>query len=137
MRLFPIITAITVIAVLYLLVFERDQLLSFSGAGAPADSETISAEAEVTAENANDGARAVPVVALRSEATSIDGAVILRGRTEAARQVEDQMYEARVAAGELAPNEHKRTHDEQPIQFVNRLYFGTYQLPVASTLSGL
>ena len=88
MRLFPIITAVIVIAVLYLLVFERDQLLSFSGVGSATDAETNSAEAEVQTARNGDGPRAVPVVALRSEATSIDGAVILRGRTEAARQVD-------------------------------------------------
>ncbi|MGI9390119.1 MAG: efflux RND transporter periplasmic adaptor subunit [Boseongicola sp.] len=88
MRLFPIITAIVVIGVLYLLVFERDQLLSYSGVGAAPSAAEASAEAEEPAANGGKDVRAVPVVALRSEATSIDGAVIVRGRTEAARQVD-------------------------------------------------
>ncbi len=84
MRLFPIIAAILAVGVLYLLVFERDQLLSFFGAGT---AETTEIVADVT-DAEDDGARAVPVVALRSQAKKIDGAVILRGRTEAARQVD-------------------------------------------------
>lgn len=86
MRLFPILTAIVVVGVLFLLVFQRDTLLSFSGA------ETEQAEPEVieaVVDRDEDAPQqAVSVVAMRSTATSIDGAVILRGRTEAARQVD-------------------------------------------------
>jgi multidrug efflux system membrane fusion protein len=88
MRLFPIITAVVVVALLYLLVFERDRLMAYSGVGTEAGSVATSSEVEPVAATAEDGARAVPVVALRSEATTIDGAVILRGLTEAARQVD-------------------------------------------------
>ncbi len=85
MRLFPILTALTVVAVLYLLVFERDRVLDFSGAETAQVEETAPEPAE-TETDASDNR--VAVVALKSEATTIDGAVILRGRTEAARQVE-------------------------------------------------
>lgn len=88
MRLFPIITAVIVVALLYLLVFERDRLLAFSGVGAEAESAAMSGEVEPVDTTAAETTRAVPVVALHSEATSIDGAVILRGLTEAARQVD-------------------------------------------------
>lgn len=87
MRLFPIVIAVIVATVLYLLVFERDRLLDF----AASDSEVPSVEeiAE-TAPPAPDtsATRAVHVVALQSKASQIDSAVILRGRTEAARQIE-------------------------------------------------
>jgi len=85
MRLFPILTAITVVAVLYLLIFERDRVLDFSGAQTAQTEETAPETAEA-ADDASDSS--VAVVALKSEASTIDGAVILRGRTEAARQVE-------------------------------------------------
>ncbi len=86
MRLFPIITAIAVVGVLFLLVFQRDALVSFSGA----ETEVVE-EVVITAVADRDQSptrAAVSVVVLRSTADTIDGAVILRGRTEAARQVE-------------------------------------------------
>ena len=81
MRLMPILTAILVAATLYLLIFERDRLLAMAGV-AP---ETAAEEAVATTD---EGDERVSVVAMRSTASSIDGAVILRGRTEAARQVD-------------------------------------------------
>ncbi|SMX22409.1 efflux RND transporter periplasmic adaptor subunit [Boseongicola aestuarii] len=86
MRLFPIITAILVVGVLFLLVFQRDALVSFSGA----EPETTEAEVIDAVADRDESAppSAVSVVAIRSSASSIDGAVILRGRTEAARQVD-------------------------------------------------
>ena len=86
MRLFPIITAVVVVGVLFLLVFQRDALVSFSGADAEVVQEDV-IEAAVDRDQ-NAAANAVSVVAIRSAADTIDGAVILRGRTEAARQVD-------------------------------------------------
>lgn len=94
MRPFSFLIALIVAGVLYLLVIERDRLLEFAGAGPASevtetDSETAAAEAEpaATVEEAN-AERVVSVSALRSEAQQIDSAVLLRGRTEAARKVE-------------------------------------------------
>lgn len=84
MRLLPILTAILVVGVLYLLVFQRNDLLTFSGNTPQAEEEIV--DASDGDQNQTEGG--VAVVALRSEATAIDGAVILRGRTEAARQVD-------------------------------------------------
>ncbi len=88
MRLLSILTAIVVVVVLFLLVFQRDNLLEF--AGAPEDqAEPVSAQApETTAEAMADDEPKVSVVALKSEARMVDGAVIVRGRTEAIRQVD-------------------------------------------------
>jgi membrane fusion protein, multidrug efflux system len=92
MRLFPILTAALVCVSLYLLIIERPALLAFASgeraerveqvAAAPASSDTLADMAEVAEE------RAVAVVAKRSVAQSIDTAVRVRGRTEAARQVD-------------------------------------------------
>jgi len=89
MRLFSIVTAIVVTLALYLVVFERDRLLSFAYGGS--DAPVVEAEAtaaETPADVAAEGARVVSVVAMRSTAQAIDNAVLLRGRTEAARQVD-------------------------------------------------
>jgi len=86
MRLFPIITAILVVGILFLLVFQRDELVSFSGAETEiAEEEVIDA---VVDRDSDAPPSAVSVVAIRSSASTIDGAVILRGRTEASRQVD-------------------------------------------------
>ena len=77
MRIMPLFTAIIVSLTLYALVFEREQLLAF-------------AQVEPSADETDDGPDTidpVSVVAMTSVAEVVDSAVILRGRTEAARQV--------------------------------------------------
>lgn len=86
MRVFSILTAILVVAVLYFVVLERDTLQEFAGAGNAAVAQDDEAGAD--AKPAEPETKAVSVVALHSTAQTVDGAVILRGRTEAARQVE-------------------------------------------------
>ena len=83
MKPMPILMATVVAALLYFLVFERDTLMSFTGrTAAPADAEATATAAEPAAPT--DGVR---VVAIASRARTVENAVILRGRTEAARQV--------------------------------------------------
>lgn len=99
MRLIPLITAILVSLGLYFLVIQRETLLAFArgedpkttsrsvsvdagdaaGQGAAARTE---AQAEQVAENR------IGVVALHSQAQPFDSAVILRGMTQAVRQVD-------------------------------------------------
>ena len=79
MKIVPLITAAVVTAFLYFLVMEREALLVFAGV-------TDDPAAQTTAEA--DAPPAVSVVALHSKAREIDSAVILRGETEASRQVE-------------------------------------------------
>lgn len=83
MRVISILTAILVIAVLYLAVFERDRLVQFDAGDDAEVGETLP-----STEASDDLAGVVAVVAQRSTAKVIDSAVIVRGRTEAARQVE-------------------------------------------------
>ena len=91
MRVFSIITAIIVMAALYLLVFERQNIIAFATGGTEASEsemapKTTTAPVEAEAEDVAEGA--VSVVALKSKATQVDNAVLVRGRTEAARQVD-------------------------------------------------
>lgn len=87
MRLLSILSAVVVVAALFLVVFQREALLDFAGISA---SEEVSAPvaAEAAPESSQSSGRRVTVVAIESRADRIDGAVILRGRTEAERQVE-------------------------------------------------
>lgn len=84
MRIFPILTAIVVAAILFLLIFERQSVLEFAGAGGD---EAAEAETGTDADTSGE-AGLVGVVALHSAAREIDSAVVLRGRTEAAREVQ-------------------------------------------------
>ncbi|MEM1078749.1 MAG: efflux RND transporter periplasmic adaptor subunit [Pseudomonadota bacterium] len=94
MKLFSILTALVVVGALYALVFERERVLTFAGVGGEPAPQTIAAsdDAPAAAAPADPPApetdlRRVSVVALPSTAQTIDSAVILRGRTEASRQV--------------------------------------------------
>ena len=87
MRLLSILTALAVVLTLFFLVFQREELLEFAGVAQTA-AGTEPEVAETAAEAMTDEKPSVSVVALKSQARSVDGAVILRGRTEAIRQVE-------------------------------------------------
>jgi multidrug efflux system membrane fusion protein len=82
MRFFSILTAFVVVVSLYFVVFERDRLVAFAQGGAEGTEAVTDASAPA------DVAPTVSVVAMQSEAVEIDRAVLLRGRTEAMRQVE-------------------------------------------------
>ncbi|MEM8536773.1 MAG: efflux RND transporter periplasmic adaptor subunit, partial [Pseudomonadota bacterium] len=79
----PILTAVLVLGVLFGVVFQRDRLLEFAGVASPNAADV----AENSEDAAADSTGLVQVVATHSAAQTIDSAVILRGRTEAARQV--------------------------------------------------
>ncbi len=85
MRLIPLITAIIVTVSLYFLVVERDRLLAFAygdDAAIGQSTEDLSATGSTLASGA------IRVVAVKSEARQVDDAVLLRGETQAARQVD-------------------------------------------------
>ena len=110
MRIFPILAAIAVSFLMYMAIFERDALLDAVGmaqSAEPADSQVSD-----PAPNAVADAGLVKVVVQRSSAEPLESAVIVRGQTAAARQVDVQAETsaivaspplrkgARVAAGE-------------------------------------
>ncbi|SFC57150.1 efflux RND transporter periplasmic adaptor subunit [Tropicimonas isoalkanivorans] len=89
MRWFSILIAAVVAALIFMLVMHRESVFRFAGMdvdeAAPANvpNEPEEAAAEVT-----DDVDRVSVVAMESLTQVIDSAVLVRGRTEAARQVE-------------------------------------------------
>ncbi len=89
MRLIPVLTALLVSAFLYFVVVERDRLAAFAGNGAPEEAASAATEAQAEAtETPSETPGLIRVVAVKSEARTIDSAVVLRGETEADRQVE-------------------------------------------------
>lgn len=91
MRLIPILTAILVTGFLYFLVVERDRLLDFATGqnvqDEKASSEETTQQATTNEETAAPETPSIKVMAMRSVSRDIDTAVLLRGETEAARQV--------------------------------------------------
>lgn len=89
MRLFSILAAGLVVGVLYLVVLERDTLFALAGRETSAETAEM-AEGEPMTDTAAEAAEGpvVPVVALRSLAQTVERAVVVRGRTEATRQVD-------------------------------------------------
>lgn len=81
MRIFHVIIAVVVTAFLTALVLQREWLLAFAG-NEPA------AAAQEADEDAPPPSRAVRVVAMSSTAREIEDAVILRGETQAMREVD-------------------------------------------------
>ncbi len=80
MRIFPLITALLVTTAIYLAVMERSALLGFAG--------VVTDDATAESDSAQPDTPMVRVMAQRSTAQSVDTGVVLRGRTEAARQVD-------------------------------------------------
>jgi multidrug efflux system membrane fusion protein len=82
MRLFPLLTALAVTFVLYFAIFQREALVAFANGEKAQD-------APVTAVVADEVAARPPVsvLVLRSKAQSVDSGIVLRGRTEAARNL--------------------------------------------------
>ncbi|WP_417719998.1 efflux RND transporter periplasmic adaptor subunit [Salipiger sp.] len=97
MRIISILTALLVAAVLYAVVLERDRLLDWARAIAPAASGEAPAPEVAAAPEAgapvadsgeDEGETSVAVMAMRSVARMIDDAVVLRGETQASREVD-------------------------------------------------
>ena len=88
MRLISLLTAAVVITALYFLVFQREALLEFAGRDAVEQVEDAGVQADAAETMPEEVEGAVGVVAQRSRADMIDSGVILRGRTEAVRQVD-------------------------------------------------
>ena len=89
MRIFPVILSIVIAALLYAFVIERDWLMA-QFQGPPGETQTESStDTAVAAEDdgvTDDGV--IKVVVQKSVAQVVDTAVILRGQTEAIRQVD-------------------------------------------------
>ena len=82
MRIMPLVTAGLVLAFLYFWVIDREQLLAIAGSD-----ETATQTEDTTPQTEVDLDDLIKVVVLTSTEQSIENAVILRGRTEAARSV--------------------------------------------------
>ncbi|WP_298842671.1 efflux RND transporter periplasmic adaptor subunit [uncultured Roseobacter sp.] len=90
MRVFSLIAAVVVASILYVYIFQRPALYAWMGWSDTAETTEEVATADDAAAAAPARSDLVKVVVRRSEAQQIDTAVVLRGQTEAAREVDVQ-----------------------------------------------
>lgn len=93
MRVLHIVTALLVAVAIYMIVIQRDALLEFAGRSEAAEPDlavpaTAGEETPAALAGTDEGPERIRIVAMESTAREIDTAVLVRGRTEAARQVD-------------------------------------------------
>lgn len=88
MKPIPILMALVVAGLLYTLVFERDRIAAVFNGSRDTETVVVVEQPEPDADADATELAAISVVAMESVARPVENAVILRGQTEAARQVE-------------------------------------------------
>lgn len=88
MRIFPVLAAALLAAFMYMVILERPALMAFFGAADAAETAATEAEEDAAPGAAPEADRRVKVVVEKLTAQGIDSAVVLRGQTAAARQVD-------------------------------------------------
>ncbi|MEP2921652.1 MAG: efflux RND transporter periplasmic adaptor subunit [Sulfitobacter sp.] len=132
MRIFPVLAATALAVILYMAVIERPTLMALIGSAPEAEENP---EAEVKPEDgaAVAGKKKVKVVVKTLSAEQIDSAVVLRGQTAAARQVELRAETTAVVVSEPL---RKGTHISEG-QTMCRLEEGTRQSALAQARAEL
>jgi len=135
MRIFSIITAILVMTALYLLVFERQRIVEFAArSGGDVSGEALATPAPDETSAVDEPAeRLVSVVVLASEARTIASAVLVRGQTEAARQVDVRAE----TAGQVISEPLRKGAQVQMGQMLCQLDPGTSQILLADAKARL
>lgn len=142
MRIFPIISAIVAAIALYFIVIERDMLFDFVSQQTSAASTDETADSSDTAVSSSDATpteiqvspeKLVKVVARDSVARPLENAVIVRGRTEAARQVELRAE----TSGKVISEPLRKGSRVQEGEVICRLDPGTRQVALAEAVSRL
>ncbi len=140
MRIVSLITAVAVVSILYVLVFERDVLEGFSGgenieelANDLGDGPELNSEADIIPSKTEKSKKVISVVVVESSAKTIDSAVVLRGETAAARLVEVRSE----TSGQVVNEPLKKGATISQGQVLCRLDPGTRQATLADAVAGL
>jgi len=132
MRIFPVLAATALAVILYMAVIERPTLMALIGS-APETEEKPEAEVKPEDGATLAGKKKVKVVVKTLSAEQIDSAVVLRGQTAAARQVELRAETTAVVVSEPL---RKGTHISEG-QTMCRLEEGTRQSALAQARAEL
>ena len=140
MRIVSLITAVAVVSILYVLVFERDVLEGFSDgenieklANDLGDGPELNSETNIITSKKQKSKKVISVVVVESIAKTIDSAVVLRGETAAARLVEVRSE----TSGQVINEPLKKGATISQGQVLCRLDPGTRQATLADAVAGL
>ena len=140
MRIVSLITAVAVISILYVLVFERDVLRGFSDgenieelANDLGDGPELNSEVEIVTTKTEKSNKIISVVVVESIAKTIDSAVVLRGETAAARSVEVRSE----TSGQVINEPLQKGANISQGQVLCRLDPGTREATLADAVAGL
>ena len=140
MRIVSLITAVAVVAILYVLVFERDVLRGFSDgenieelANDLGDGPELNTEVETVKSKPEKSKKLISVVVVESSAKTIDSAVVLRGETAAARLVEVRSE----TSGQVINEPLKKGATISQGQVLCKLDPGTRQASLSDAVAGL
>ena len=140
MRIVSLITAVAVVSILYVLVFERDVLRGFSDgenieelANDLGDGPELNSGVGIATSKPEKSKEVISVVVVESSAKTIDSAVVLRGETAAARLVEVRSE----TSGQVINEPLKKGATISQGQVLCRLDPGTRQATLADAVAGL
>ena len=140
MRIVSLITAVAVVSILYVLVFERDVLRGFSDgenieelANDLGDGPELNSEVEIATSKPEKSKKVISVVVIESSAKTIDSAVVLRGETAAARLVEVRSE----TSGQVINEPLKKGTTISQGEVLCKLDPGTRQATLADAVAGL
>ena len=140
MRIVSLITAVAVVSILYVLVFEREVLRGFSDgenieelANDLGDGPELNSEVEIATSKPEKSKKVISVVVVESSAKTIDSAVVLRGETAASRLVEVRSE----TSGQIINEPLKKGATISQGQVLCRLDPGTRQATLADAVAGL
>ena len=140
MRIISLITAIAVVAILYVLVFERDVLQDFSKgkkieeiADDLSDGPELNNGKKLTTPKVAKGEKVISVIVVDSTAEIIDSAVTLRGETAAARLVEVRSE----TSGQVINEPLRKGETVSEGQILCRLDPGTREATLADAVASL
>jgi multidrug efflux system membrane fusion protein len=140
MRIISLITAVVVVSILYVLVFERDVLTGFSNGKDIADltddlsdGPELNNEGNFVSSKKDTSKKIISVVVIESTAKIIDSAVILRGETAAARLVEVRSE----TSGQVVNEPLRKGMEISQGQILCGLDPGTRQASLADAVAGL
>ena len=140
MRIISLITAVVVVSILYVLVFERDVLTGFSNGKDIADltddlsdGPELNNEGNFVSPKKDTSKKIISVVVIESTAKIIDSAVILRGETAAARLVEVRSE----TSGQVVNEPLRKGMEISQGQILCGLDPGTRQASLADAVAGL
>ena len=140
MRIVSLITAVAVVSILYVLVFERDVLRGFSDgenieelANDLGDGPELNSEVKIVTSRTEQSKKVISVVVVESIAKTIDSAVVLRGETAAARLVEVRSE----TSGQVVNEPLKKGTSILEGQVLCKLDPGTRQATLADAVAGL